>query len=164
MQLASTFDQFNTSMQEPAETAIKGFFPVGKISGMGTVSISAMELVIPSKELMFQGIRFEVTPADQYARTGIATIPLGEVEKLLLALENMATARLTTERFTFNEIETKIEDLTITLFNTDRDKVAIAVSAAGSSCHLSSQNYVAELKKYISIAAKHLRTTAAWPT
>lgn len=58
MRLAKSFIEVDTDAREPAATTIKAYMPVGSMSGSGSIDVTAFEALIPSKELVFHGVRF----------------------------------------------------------------------------------------------------------
>ncbi|MEZ5715706.1 MAG: hypothetical protein R3D85_11360 [Paracoccaceae bacterium] len=158
MKLAKAFADIDSKDSEPAQPIVKGFMPIGMLSGTGSIIISAFEALVPAKEIAFHGVRFEVSPGDEYASDGIATVPIENAEKLIASLEQMANANLSTDRFALTEIEINVDDLRIVVFNTDRGRVHAAIEADGATCHLMKQSELLDLSKLVSMALQHLKS------
>lgn len=157
MKLAKAFAEIDSEDRQPAETIFKGFTSVGSLSGNGSVAITAHEVVVPAREIVFHGIRFEVEGAGDYPSEGIATIPLESAELLLASIEALANAKITTDRFELSEVETTVDDLQIVVFNTGAKRVMAAIRAQNATCHLSRQMELLDLHKLVSLAVDHLK-------
>ena len=161
VKLAKTFIEIDSGAREPAATTLKGFMPIGTIDGSGTVAVSAYEVVIPSKEIAFHGVRFEITSSDEYPNEGTATVEAENAEILVHSLSQLANVNISTQRFALSEVEATVEDLRIVVFNTDRGKIHAAVSSGDATCHLLKQSDLLDLGKLVSLALEHLRKHAA---
>lgn len=152
MKLAKAFADLDSEDRQPAETTIKGFMPVGAVGGTGSVSVTAFEAVVPSRQFIFQGVRFESNSGEEYAAEGIATVGLENAEKLMASIEQLANAKISTDRFAMSEIETNVDDLRIVVFNTDKGRIHAGVEAAGVMCHFFKQTDLLDLLKLVSLA------------
>jgi len=133
---------------------------MGKITGLGAVEVSALEYIIPSQEFAFHGIRFDITSGGDYPQTSVAIVAISDAEDLLASLEDLASTTIKKDRFSLTEIELKIENLRIVLFNNDRDRLAFLVEASGIGSHFARQNILVDLHKLVKLAIDHLRTSA----
>lgn len=158
MRLAKSFVEVDQKAVDPAEVMIKGFMPIGSIDGSGSVTVQAYEIVVPSKELLFRGVRFEVSSTNEYEPERIATVSFENAEKLVKSLDRLASTPITTDRFSQVEVQASVEDLTITIFNADNGRIYAAVNADGTACHLTRQADLYDLAKLVSLAIKHLET------
>ncbi|WP_298911375.1 hypothetical protein [uncultured Aliiroseovarius sp.] len=158
MKLAKAFADIDSSDREPAQPIVKGFMPIGVISGNGSVSVSAFEALIPAKDVAFHGVRFEVVPDDEYAPNGIATVPIENAEMLVASLEQMASASISTERFALTEVEATVDELRIVIFNTEGGRIHAAIDADGATCHLMQQSELLDLATLVEMAIKHLKS------
>ncbi|MFI0394645.1 hypothetical protein [Paracoccus jiaweipingae] len=159
MRLATTFIEVDTQSREPAETIHKAFCPIGSIDGAGTIAVSAFEAVIPTKQMVFRGVRFEVTGSGEFDRTGTVTVAQDNAEKLISSLDNMASSRIERQGFPMVEVETEVDGLRIIVFNMRNGKVVALVEADGESIYLNSQSDLFDLSKLASLALDHLRST-----
>ena len=160
MKLAKAFAEIDSEDKQPAETTIKGFMPIGSIDGSGSVAVTAYEIVVPSREIAFQGVRFEITSGDDYPSEGIASVALESAEKLLSSIEQLANAKVSTDRYALSEIETRVDDLRIVVFNTAQGRILAAIEAAGTTCHFFKQSELLNLHKLVGLAVNHLRSLA----
>lgn len=161
MRLAKSFIEVDTDSREPAATTIKAYMPVGSMSGSGSIDVTAFEALIPSKELVFHGVRFEVNSGEEYSPLGIATVSIENAEKLLSSIDHLAGVKITTDRFALSEIEAVVEELRIVVFNTQQGRLHAAVEAGGTTCHLMRQSDLIDLGKLVSLAIAHLRDKGA---
>jgi len=157
MRLAKAFADIDSGEREPAETTIKGYMPVGDIGGSGTVSVTAFELVVPSRQIVYHAVRFEVNSGGEYPNEGIASIALSDAEKLMNSLEELANAQITTARFQLTEIEATVGDLRVVVFNDGHRRLQAIVEANGATCLLRAQSELLNLRKLVSLAAEHLK-------
>ena len=156
MRLAKAFAEIDSGEREPAETRIIGYMPIGSIQGSGSISVSAQEVVVPSRDIVFHAVRFEVESGDDYPTEGIATIQLEDAMKLLVSLENLSNAQISTERFALSEVVAIVGDLKVTVFNTAQRKVLAAVDVSGTTCHLNKRADLLNLHKLVELAVQHL--------
>ena len=161
VKLAKTFVEVDTGAREPAETTIKGFMPIGTVAGSGSVAVTAYEVVIPRKELIFHGVRFEITGGGDYPSESIATIAAENAELLIKSIDQLAGASISTDRFALSEVEAVVDDLRIVVFNTDRGRLHAAVSSGTATCHLTKQSDLFDLGRLVSLALDHLKRQGA---
>ncbi len=157
MKLAKTFVEVDTDAQEPAETSIKGFMPIGSVEGSGSVHVSAFEVLIPRKEIAFHAVRFEISSGGDYPQESIATVAAEHAERLIKSLDQLAGVKISTNRFALTEVESVVDGLRVVAFNTDRGQVRAAVSSGIATCHLTQQSDLFDLSKLVSLALDHLR-------
>lgn len=160
MKLAKAFAEVDSSDDRPAETRIVGYMPIGSIEGNGSVAVTAQEIVVPSRELIFHAVHFEVSSGGDYPSEVIATVPIEEAYKLLVSLEDLANAKIDTTRFALSEVVAIVGDLKVTVFNTAQGKVLAAVDAGGSTCHLYRQSELLNLQKLVKMAVEHLQSNS----
>ena len=162
MRLSQAFAEIDSADKEPAETIIKGFTPIGSISGIGggTVKVTAYEIAAPSRGIVLHRVQFEVADEETFQNGGTASVSLEAAERLSEALSNLANAKISTDRFRFSEVEAKVDDLKITVFNTEDRRIMASVSAEGYMCHLKLQSDLLNLGRLLDLAVLHLRTAA----
>ncbi len=159
MRLASTFVEVDTESRAPAETIHKAFCPIGVVDGGGSVAVSAFEAVIPARQTVFRGVRFEVTGGGEYDHTGSVTVAQENAEKLIASLDNMASSKLFREGFPMLEVETEVEGLRVVVFNMPNGRINALVEAGGQTCYLDQQSDLFDLSKLSGLALDHLRKT-----
>lgn len=158
MKLAKHFADIDSGDREPAEMTIKRFMPIGSIQGSGSVSVTAFEAVVPARQIAFHGVRFEVVTGDDYPTEGLATVAVENAEKLMASIDQLANAKITTDRYALTEIEATVEDLRIVVFNTDQGRLHAAIDASGTTCHLMKQADLLDLNQLVKLAVDHLRS------
>lgn len=161
MKLAKAFADIDSAYKEPAEVTIKRFMPIGALEGTGSIAVSAFEAIVPSREIVFRGVRFEVTSEDEYASDGVVVVAVENAEKLIASIEHLANVTITTDRFALSEIETVVDGLRIVLFNTERGKIHAAIDADGTTCHLLQQSELFQLSHLVRISLEHLQSNTS---
>ena len=148
MKLAKAFADIDSEETQPAETRFKGFMPIGSIEGIGKIAVTAFELIVPARKLVYHAVRFEITSGDDYPHEEIVSVSLDDAEKLKASLEVLANVKFSASRFESMEAEATVSELRVVVFNTSKNKIHAAIEANGATCHLHSQSELLNLLRF----------------
>lgn len=158
MEMARAFADIESIDRKPAEICIRSYHPVGKITAMGTLEVSAFEMVFPDRDLAFRGVRFEISTQGEFPEGALTTVELSAAEKLLASIEHLAQVEISDRRFMLSEVECVIDGLKVVVFNTEGGVIRVALRIDHVACHFVRQSDLHDVLKLVKKAMSHLQS------
>ncbi|HYG31230.1 MAG TPA: hypothetical protein VD887_13575 [Allosphingosinicella sp.] len=156
MNLARSSPSYNEfGDEEIKDIVVRSYSIMGTVSGIGQsfAQIEAREAIIPDRNLADYSVRIELSSGGDYPQTSFANINYKDIDRFSSVLDKLTFTSITTDRFSFSEVQYEINDLSIIVFNTDRGTLMVAISHGGVTIHFTSVSKIADLRKLV-LAAK----------
>jgi hypothetical protein len=157
MNLANTIqDEPEKDINIAPDIKIRSYTNVGSVLGFGRVSVEAREHIVPDRKQVSYFVKFEIQSGGDYPQTVAAVVGYDNIQSLIDAIERMSHLTISSDRFSFSEIEYEVDGLSIIIFNNDRGKLQFAVTAGNTTVHFSSMADLNTLRVLVVRAKEHI--------
>lgn len=137
---------------------VRSYTIVGSLNGVGqsTLQVEAREAIIPDRQMTDYCVRLELDSGGDYPQQSFASINYNEIDRLIVIINKLQTTNITTDRFSFSEVQYEISNFKIIVFNTARGSMMVALTSGSVTVHLPSPSKLSELSDLINRAKSHL--------
>lgn len=144
--------------EEIRDIVIRSYTIIGSVSGIGysSVQVEAREAIVAERRLTSYMVRLELNSGGDYPQTAASIIEYDRIDDFLSMLDKLAMTNISTDRFSFSEVEYEINGFKIIVFNNDRGSLMVAFTSEGVSMHLSSVSKIPELRRLVANAKECL--------
>ncbi|MDO6413735.1 hypothetical protein Q4F19_05010 [Sphingomonas sp. BIUV-7] len=159
MNLARSISSETESADEDIlDIVVISYTTVGVVNGVGqsTVQVEAREILIPDRSSASYSVRFELSSGGDYPQETFASVAYKDIDRLTSMSKRLETTSISTDRFSFSEVQYEIGDLKIIVFNTDRGTSMAIIKSSNVSVTLSSPSKLSAFTALIEKARAHL--------
>lgn len=144
--------------EEIRDIIIRSYSIIGEMSGIGqsTIQVEAREAIVPERNMADYSVRLELNTGGDYPQQAVAVIGTNDADRFISMLRKLETTTISTDRFSFSEVQYEINDLSVIVFNNDRGSLMVAVTCNGVTIHLTSVSKIAHLIQLVERAKSHL--------
>lgn len=133
---------------------IKGYSNIGKITGLGTIDITAMEFTDASTNKKQSGIMVEIETGESYKSSGRSFIDYDEIMSLIKGVDYISNIKNDITKLNQYEVTYTTKDyFKITIFNNeDGLNCAVSIGYISPICSFISMEQFKELQRLIDMA------------